>query len=67
MNICKNCKWWNQEHAVMVHNEFTGMEVVLAYCEPMIPVADDMWINGQRMGLTAEDYSCGKWRERDDG
>ena len=50
----------------MVWSEFTDMEAVLAYCEPMIPVAEDIWIKGQRMGLTAEDYSCGKWRERDE-
>ena len=66
-DICGNCKWWNQERAVMVQNEFTNTNIILAYCEPMIPVAEDIWTQGQRMGLTAENYSCGKWRERDDG
>ena len=63
MNTCSNCKWWNQERAVMVQNEFTNMEVVLAYCEPINPECTGMW-----KGLTAEDYFCGEWteKERDD-
>lgn len=62
MNTCSNCKWWNQERAVMVQNEFTNMEVVLAYCEPrFIPFRGD---TGQWKGLTAENYSCGEWTEK---
>ena len=65
MKICENCKWWKQGISVMDEN--IGEITWLGYCEPMIPVAGDIWQKGQRMGLTAEDYSCGKWRERDDG
>ena len=63
MNTCSNCKWWNQERAVMVQNEFTGMSIVLAYCEPgFIPFRGPV---GQWKGLTAEDYSCGEHKERE--
>ena len=68
MNTCSNCKWWNQERALMVHNEFTGMDVILAHCEPERHIGNqhpEKAVQRHHCGLTVDDYSCGEHKERE--
>ena len=73
MNTCSNCKWWKYWLTVQSVGEYGTEFERLGHCEMVQGVPTGPLMVGMEMskatfknhGLTAENYSCGKHRERE--
>ena len=77
MNTCSNCKWWREHFSIEVVSVLirrdgpvqNSGERWLGYCEPERHAGNPhpiTVVSRHHCGLTAEDYSCGEHKERDD-
>jgi hypothetical protein len=68
METCSNCRWWKDAELVARISKsvaaLPARYVPLGYCGPWVGSA--VTGRNEHHGLTAEDYSCGEWKERGD-